>query len=111
MEILFVFSILNLNLLINMDKERLLLILIILEVFMSLMTMIFYKVDKTKARQGKWRTKEKTLLILPWLMGGFGGFVGIYGIRHKTRHWYFVMNNVFALIVQISIFISIYILM
>ena len=55
--------------------------------------------------------KEKTLLILPWLMGGLGGLFGVYGVRHKTNHWYFPLNNVLALIVQFALFASIYILM
>lgn len=78
---------------------------------MSLLTVFFYKIDKEKAKRGQWRTKEKTLLLLPWLMGGIGGFLGVYVVRHKTRHWYFVLNNVFALIVQGSIFISLLIQM
>ena len=85
-------------------------ILLIAEIVMSFITMLAYKIDKVKARKNKYRTKEKTLLILPWLMGGIGGFMGVYIIRHKTKHWYFVMNNVLALIVQFSIFASIIIL-
>lgn len=78
---------------------------------MSLITAIAYKHDKAMARKGLWRTKEKTLLILPWLMGGIGGFLGIYAVRHKTQHWYFPLNNMLALIAQASIFISIAILL
>ena len=94
-----------------MNKEKIIIILIIVEILMSLITTIFYKVDKVKAKNGKWRTKEKTLLLLPWLMGGIGGFVGIYVIRHKTNHWYFVVNNFVALVVQFAIFSSVIILL
>lgn len=93
------------------SKEKLLLILFILEFVMSIITLFAYKIDKIKAKQGVWRTKEKTLLILPWLMGGIGGLIGVYGVRHKTNHWYFPLNNVLALIVQFTLIISIYILM
>lgn len=93
------------------SKEKLLLILFILEFVMSIITLFAYKIDKTKAKHGVWRTKEKTLLILPWLMGGIGGLIGVYGVRHKTNHWYFPLNNVLALIVQFTLIISIYILM
>ncbi|MDE7264243.1 MAG: DUF1294 domain-containing protein [Anaeroplasmataceae bacterium] len=78
---------------------------------MSIITAILYKHDKLMAKKGLWRTKEATLLLLPWLMGGLGGFVGIYAVRHKTQHWYFPLNNVLALVVQASIFISLAILL
>lgn len=94
-----------------MDKEKILFVLIVLEILMSLVTLIAYKVDKVKAKRGSFRTKEKTLLIMPWLMGGIGGFMGVYVVRHKTKHWYFVMNNVLALIVQFAIFASVIILL
>ena len=93
-----------------MDKELIISILFIAEIVMSFITLLAYKIDKVKAKKSKYRTKEKTLLILPWLMGGIGGFMGVYVVRHKTKHWYFVMNNVLALIVQFSIFASIIIL-
>ncbi len=109
MVILFVFLNLNLNLLIN--KEILLWILALVEAVMSLITAMVYKRDKTLAKKGLWRIKEKTLLILPWLMGGIGGFLGIYAMRHKTHHWYFPLNNMLALIVQASLFISLAILL
>ena len=109
MEIQFASLILSSNSLTN--KELLLCILAIVEVVMSLITAIAYKRDKMLAKRGLWRTKEKTLLILPWLMGGIGGFLGIYAVRHKTQHWYFPLNNMVALIVQASLFISLAILL
>ena len=95
----------------SINKDNLLLVLVIAEIVMSIITLLAYKIDKQKAKSGKWRTKEKTLLILPWLMGGIGGLIGIYGVRHKTNHWYFPLNNVLAIIVQFAVFASIFILM
>ena len=109
MEIQFASLILSLNL--STNKSLILCILAIAEVVMSFITAIAYKRDKMLAKKGLWRTKEKTLLILPWLMGGFGGFLGIYAVRHKTRHWYFPLNNMLALIAQASLFISLSILL
>lgn len=109
MEIQCASLILSSNLLTN--KYLILCILAGVEIIMSMITAIAYKRDKVMAKKGLWRTKESVLLILPWLMGGLGGFLGIYAVRHKTRHWYFPLNNMLALIVQASIFISISILM
>lgn len=100
-----------LSLSLSINKDNLLLVLVIAEIVMSIITLLAYKIDKQKAKSGKWRTKEKTLLILPWLMGGIGGLIGIYGVRHKTNHWYFPLNNVLAIIVQFAVFACIFILM
>ncbi len=109
MEIPFASLILSLNSLTN--KELILIILACIELVMSLVTVILYKNDKVKAKKRMWRTKESLLLILPWLMGGLGGFMGVYSIRHKTQHWYFPLNNVLALITQATLFISLAILL
>jgi Predicted membrane protein len=93
------------------NKELILIILACIELVMSLVTVILYKNDKVRAKKRMWRTKESLLLILPWLMGGLGGFMGVYSIRHKTQHWYFPLNNVLALITQASLFISLAILL
>lgn len=109
MEIQFASLILSLNSLTN--KEIIILILGILEVVMSIFTLLLYKIDKNRAKHRKWRIKEVTLLLFPWLMGGIGGFMGIYAVRHKTHHWYFPLNNMLALIAQVSLFISLFILL
>ena len=109
MEIQFASLILSLNSLTN--KELILIILACIELVMSLVTVILYKNDKVRAKKRMWRTKESLLLILPWLMGGLGGFMGVYSIRHKTQHWYFPLNNVLALITQAALFISLAILL
>ena len=66
---------------------------LIVYVFMSFVTFIFYGVDKRKARKNKWRIKEATLLGLSLLLGSLGGLCGLYVLRHKTKHWYFVVIN------------------
>ena len=101
--------ILSSNSLIN--KEHLLVVLLIAEAIMSIITLFMYKLDKAKAKKQKYRISEATLLILPWLMGGIGGLLGVYSVRHKTKHWYFPLNNVLALIVQFSLIVCIYVLM
>ena len=46
---------------------------------------ILMGLDKKKAKQHKWRIPEKRLLLLGLIGGGFGGLLGMYVFRHKTR--------------------------
>lgn len=70
---------------------------------MSLVTAASYKIDKVKATKGKWRTKEKTLLGLSFFGGSLGGLFALYVIRHKNKHWYFVVVNWLSLILHIFV--------
>lgn len=76
-------------------------------VLLSLITFIAYGVDKKKAKSGKWRTKEKILLLLSFLGGAFGGYPAMLIFRHKTKgeHWYFTAVNWLGLAVHITLMI------
>ena len=75
---------------------------------LSIITFIAYHVDKKKAESGKWRTKEKTLLLLSFFGGAFGGYPAMLIFRHKTKgeHWYFTAVNLFGLIIHIALLVS-----
>jgi len=70
---------------------------------MSFITFIYYWVDKVKAEKRRWRIKEVTLLGLSLLFGSVGGIIAMYLIRHKNRHWYFVVTNFLGLAIHIYI--------
>lgn len=70
---------------------------------MSLITLFAYYLDKKKAEKGKWRTKEKTLLSLSFLGGALGGLIALYVVRHKNKHWYFVVVNWLSFIIHIAL--------
>lgn len=55
-------------------------------VFINLLAFGLCGLDKWKARQGRWRVKERTLLWTAALGGSPGLLAGIYLFRHKTRH-------------------------
>ena len=76
-------------------------------VLLSIVAFIAYGVDKSKAKKGKWRTKEKTLLLLSFLGGAFGGFPAMLIFRHKTKgeHWYFTVVNILGLAIHITLMI------
>ena len=73
-------------------------------VLLSIITFIAYGVDKNKAKNGKYRTKEKTLLLLSFFGGAFGGYPAMLIFRHKTKgeHWYFTAVNLLGLTIHIT---------
>lgn len=75
---------------------------------LSIITFIAYYSDKKKAIKGKYRTKEKTLLLLSFLGGAFGGYPAMLIFRHKTKgeHWYFSFINILGLILHVGLIIA-----
>lgn len=65
-------------------------------------------IDKWKAKRGRWRIPEATLMGVAALGGSIGSLLGMYTIRHKTRHLKFTVGIPLILVVQI--FAAIYIL-
>ena len=49
-------------------------------------------IDKWKARRGRWRVKENTLLGTAALGGGVGLLLGMKVFRHKTLHKKFTVG-------------------
>ena len=43
------------------------------------------------------------LLGSSFLFGSIGGLCGMYLLRHKTKHWYFVVINFLSLIIHIAL--------
>lgn len=74
---------------------------IALLLFASIITYLTYSLDKRKAVKGTWRTKEKTLLLMSFFFGAFGGILAMYAKRHKNKHWYFVFVNFFSIIIHL----------
>lgn len=48
--------------------------------------------DKNKAKKGKWRIKESTLLLVSALGGSVAMYITMKKIRHKTRHKKFMIG-------------------
>ena len=75
-------------------------------VVMNVLAFLLMAMDKSAAKQGKWRVPERTLFLVTALFGGLGGVLGMQLLRHKTKHWYFQLFFPLMLIVQAAIFIA-----
>lgn len=49
-------------------------------------TFLVYGIDKYKAKRGKWRVPESTLLWLALIGGSIGAYLGMRMWHHKTMH-------------------------
>lgn len=57
--------------------------------------------DKQRAVHHRWRIPEKTLFAAALLGGSLGCWLGMLVMRHKTRHWYFVIGMPLILAIQV----------
>ena len=79
--------------------NQLKIILLILIGFINIYTFILYYMDKQKAKKRKHRISEKKLLLSTYFFGGIGAAVGMYGVRHKTKHFKFKLSMPIALLI------------
>ena len=49
-------------------------------------------IDKQKARRGRWRIPEATLMTIAAIGGSVGSLFGMYTFRHKTKHIKFTVG-------------------
>ena len=79
-------------------------IFLVFYAIMTAITFVLYGVDKSKAKKGRWRIPEKTLLLFAACCGGLGAFLGMKIFRHKTKHTSFkILVPVFMTIQFIAI--------
>ena len=84
--------------------------IIIYLVVINLITFLVMWLDKRKAKKGRWRIPENTLLLFVLLGGGIGGIVGMYVFHHKTQKAKFVIGFPVILICEILIVIATFVL-
>jgi uncharacterized membrane protein YsdA (DUF1294 family) len=61
-------------------------VIAVLLLVLNAITFFVYGIDKWKAKKGKWRISEATLLILAIIGGSIGAWLGIKVWHHKTMH-------------------------
>lgn len=59
-------------------------------------------VDKYKARKNLWRIPESTLMTVAIIGGSIGSLIGMYTVRHKTKHLKFTVGIPVILVLQIA---------
>ena len=99
-----------------MDSKTI--ICIAIGAFLVLMNIISFSMmafDKKRAQKDKThshpetRIPEKKLFLFTGLFGGVGGCLGMYLLRHKTKHWYFALFFPLMTLIQIGAVVLLYI--
>ena len=87
-----------------MEAIRLLLPLWICLGIMNIVTFVVYAADKriAQSRKGIRRVPERTLLLLSFLGGCVGATLGMWLVRHKTKHTRFVILVPLSLVLWIA---------
>ena len=74
-------------------------------IFINIITFMVYGIDKLKAKKGKWRIPESTLLLLAIVGGSIGVWCGVKVWHHKTMHKKFRYGIPLIMTIQIVIII------
>ena len=67
----------------------------------NILAFLVYGIDKWRAKKGKWRISEATLLLLAVIGGSIGAWLGMKVWHHKTMHKKFKYGVPAILIIQI----------
>ena len=73
----------------------------------NLFSFCMYAWDKRKAVEGKWRTRESTLLFLGFI-GAIGAVLGMKCFHHKTQKPVFKINYLFLFLHIVGILVLTY---
>lgn len=82
--------------------------LLIYLVIINALAFILMHADKYKAKKNLWRIPEATLLGIAFLGGSLGCLIGMYSVRHKTKHLKFTLGVPVILAAQCIAFILLY---
>ena len=76
---------------------------IIYFILINVVTFFLFGFDKWKAKKGRWRISEATLLIFAVIGGSVGAWLGMKTWHHKTMHKKFKYGIPLILLVQIAL--------
>ena len=69
----------------------------------NIVTFLLYGIDKYKAKKGKWRISEATLLTMAAIGGSIGAWAGMRLWHHKTMHKKFKYGIPIIIILQVAL--------
>ena len=69
----------------------------------NIATVFLYGIDKYKAKKGRWRISEATLLMIAVIGGSIGAWSGMRLWHHKTMHKKFKYGIPVIIILQVAI--------
>ena len=69
----------------------------------NIATFFLYGIDKYKAKKGRWRISEATLLLMAVIGGSIGAWAGMRLWHHKTMHKKFKYGIPLIIIMQIAL--------
>ena len=72
----------------------------------NLVAFVVYGIDKYKARKGKWRIPESTLLTLAMFGESIGAWLAMKAFHHKTMHKKFYIGVPMIIVLQMIFALS-----
>lgn len=69
----------------------------------NITSILLYGIDKYKAKKGKWRISEATLLTMAAIGGSIGAWAGMRLWHHKTMHKKFKYGIPVIIILQVAL--------
>lgn len=69
----------------------------------NITSILLYGIDKYKAKKGRWRISEATLLLIAVIGGSIGAWAGMRLWHHKTKHKKFKYGIPIIIILQVAI--------
>lgn len=71
----------------------------------NIATFFLYGIDKYKAKKGRWRISEATLLLMAVIGGSSGAWAGMRLWHHKTMHKKFKYGIPAIIIMQVALMV------
>ncbi|MGD6816808.1 DUF1294 domain-containing protein [Metabacillus sp. 113a] len=83
-------------------------VILVFYAIMSAAGFLIMAADKRKAKNREWRISEKTLWLVSIAGGAWGAWIGMYTVRHKTKHAAFMIGMPFLSAAHLGLAIYLY---